>query len=172
VKTLFALIFTFVSTQVLHADISWTSAEKPVTHEFTGDETLWFVAQLYYIKGENYKKIMAANGIQDPHSVKKGTMLVIPDPVHNPHQKDLSARYKMLHEIRTEKLAGHNKHNVAPTAVESENVERTVASSPSTEKIKQTKIDNIKEIAEKESQIQNEKPKNLDSEGVRKFTAE
>jgi len=170
-KTIFALIFTLISTQVLRADISWTSAKKPVTHEFTDDETLWFVAQLYYIKGENYKKIMAANGIKDPNSVKKGTMLVIPDPVHNPHHKDLSARYKMLHEIRTEKLAG-NKHKVAPTAVESENAERSVASTASTEKIKPTKIDNIKEIAEKESQIQNEKPKNLDSEGIRKFVAE
>ncbi len=100
--SVFGIVF---SAQMSAADVSWTQQQRPVIHKVTGDETLWFIAQVYYKKGENYKKIMAANGLKTPESVKQGAMLVIPNPLFSNHAKDFQARYDFIHKIREDKFS-------------------------------------------------------------------
>jgi len=131
VKTFFYILLIFSTlffTGKAFSDVNWTRGERPVVHKFSGDETLWFVAQLYYIKGENFKKLMLSNGIQDPNKVADGTYLYIPDPVHNPFKKNLSERYSMLHEVREQKLAAVEKtsstRSIASVVVAEQNLQK------------------------------------------------
>ena len=50
----------------------------PQTHTVAPKETLWSIAEQYYGDGKQWKKIAAANDIDDPTKVAAGTVLTIP----------------------------------------------------------------------------------------------
>jgi hypothetical protein len=127
-KALLILTITMM-TSLASADVCWTEGDRPVVHQLKGDETLWFVSQLYYTHGALYTKIMLANAIRSQEDVQKGMFLYIPDPLHNPFAKNFSARYKALYRERAILLAKqHQKRAIAKIMKKPTPIKRGVAS--------------------------------------------
>lgn len=72
---------------------------KKTLHTMTKDETLWFLATVYYGNGSQYKKILSANHLTNVE-VDPGTVLNIPNPKFKPSMLNFTARYKKLYKIR------------------------------------------------------------------------
>lgn len=49
------------------------------THIVRKDETLWSIAEEYYGSGPMYKKIVEANPGIDPHGIKPGQVVIVPE---------------------------------------------------------------------------------------------
>jgi hypothetical protein len=107
-------------TSLATADVCWTKGPRPVVHQLKVDETLWFVSQLYYVQGAFYTRIMLANAITTPEDVQLGMFLYIPDPVHDPFKKNLSARYKELDKQRRHLLVKKWQRNAIAALAEFE----------------------------------------------------
>jgi hypothetical protein len=83
--------------------------KNSVKHMVTKDETAWFLANVYYGKGQKYQDILAANGFSDPQEVKEGREIIIPNPKYHKGQEDFAARYSQVWEKRAQALKERNK---------------------------------------------------------------
>lgn len=93
--------------------MSHAETGRSIEHVFTGDETLWFLSQIYYGDGSQYTRIMEANHIESSEHVREGKRLVIPSPLFTPEQPGFAVRVAHLREKRAEALA---KRGVASEA--------------------------------------------------------
>lgn len=89
------------------------SAEVLVFHEIRSDETLWFLAEVYYGRGDFYEKIMAANHVKADTKLEKGQRVLIPAPIFHPGSKEFEERFEKMKKARDAKLA--KKINKAAT---------------------------------------------------------
>lgn len=55
------------------------TSQKTNTHKVVKGETLWSIAENYYKKGSDWKKIADANNVSSPSKLEVGQDLVIPD---------------------------------------------------------------------------------------------
>jgi hypothetical protein len=94
-----------LATILITAMSIFAQAENLVFHEIRDDETLWFLAQVYYGDGNQYHKIADANMVDGKVKFTKGRRLLIPDPVYNPDASDFEKRFVALRRIRSAKLA-------------------------------------------------------------------
>lgn len=82
----------------------FTHAES-LDHTFKDGETLWFLAQVYYGKGEDYTRIIEANQLKSADRVRDGQKLTIPSPLFKPTQPGFDLRVTHLRGKRAEALA-------------------------------------------------------------------
>ena len=82
----------------------FAQAESLVFHEIRNDETLWFLAEVYYGNGKLYPKIADANMLDESSKLFKGRRLLIPEPVFSPDSSDFEQRFAMLQRRRAQKL--------------------------------------------------------------------
>lgn len=75
-----------------------------VTHKIGKDETAWFLSQVFYGKGADYKKILEANNMKSPDELVTGKEIRIRNPLHHPEQKNFTDRYTQLWEKREKVL--------------------------------------------------------------------
>lgn len=79
-----------------------------VSHTVTKDETVWFLASVYYAKGEKFPEILKANKLDHPDDIREGMKIQIPEPRFHPevvHNKETFAeRYARLWEKRAKAL--------------------------------------------------------------------
>lgn len=80
-------------------------------HTFKSDETLWFLAQLYYGDGFRYREIIAANHLKNENDVRPGQVLEIPNVVHSSNDMGWQARYMELYGQRSQALLKKNKNS-------------------------------------------------------------
>lgn len=84
-----------------YADINWARQEsKGFQHQLKKEETLWFLAQVYYGNGNEYSKILSASGISSLDKVKKGALLTIPQPKYSPSDSNFKQRYAAVMKKR------------------------------------------------------------------------
>lgn len=81
---------------------SSTSSEE--THTVGKDETVWFLATVYYGKGQEFEKILAANKMRKSEDLKEGMVIKIPSPKYSKEQSDFEAHYAELWEKRAKAL--------------------------------------------------------------------
>ena len=119
---LFGSLIVFTSLPSF-ADVNWAHGKRPVVHQFTGDETVWFLSKVYYGNSKKFERILLANALTDPHKIPNNTWLLIPSPKFSPWKKagreKHSMRYTELYQVRAAVLAAKelNKHeNVAKTS--------------------------------------------------------
>ena len=78
-------------------------------HRVADRETLWFLGQLYYGRGEHLDQIVEANPELKKRALRVGEALIIPDPrfwvdgVHTSSQQ-FQERYDHLVQVRSERL--------------------------------------------------------------------
>lgn len=89
------------------------NAEALVFHEIRNDETLWFLSEVYYGRGDQFNKIMEANHVKADTKLEKGQRILIPAPVFHPGSKEFEARFEKMRKAREAKLA--KKINKAAT---------------------------------------------------------
>lgn len=80
-----------------------------VTHTITKDETAWFLSSVYYGKGKEFDKILAANGFKNPADLKEGLEIQIPSPKFHKGQSGFAAHYSQLWDKRAKALKERNK---------------------------------------------------------------
>ena len=74
-------------------------------HEFQKDESLWFLAKVYFGKSGEYSKILKDNNLKSAGEVKAGQKLKIVDPMHAPGSEAFKARFEKLKTERATQLA-------------------------------------------------------------------
>jgi LysM repeat protein len=72
---------------------------KLTQHIMVQDETLWFLATLYYGNGAQYKKIISANHLSE-NEIGPGAVLNIPNPKFTNKMSGFKSRYVKLNKIR------------------------------------------------------------------------
>ena len=90
---IFAILvgFVFLSMKVSASELK---------HTYKKTETLWFLSQLYYGHGHEYKKIMKTNGLTSPDEIAEGKVLIIEDYRFGDDAHFLEKRYQELMEKR------------------------------------------------------------------------
>ncbi len=87
-------------------------AAQDVEHVLKKGETVWFLAQLYYGKGEHFEKILKASQVELA-AVHVGQMLKIPDATYSPQSSDFEKRFQNLWAERQQKLEAKQKRGIA-----------------------------------------------------------
>ncbi len=82
---------------------------RMVRHIVLEDETAWFLAELYYGKGSDYKKILKENGFSRPNEVVVGQVLKIKYPNYDPEDVAFNERIKILKKKRLQALGAKNR---------------------------------------------------------------
>ncbi len=77
---------------------------QTVTHVVQEDETAWFLASVYYGKGQEFTKILKSNNLVRPEDVKVGMEIQIQSPKFFKEQADFATRYAKLWEARQKAL--------------------------------------------------------------------
>ncbi len=101
------------------------AGELPVTktmteHRFHQGETLWFLSNVYYGKGTEYKKIVEANHLTGTESLKDGMVLHIPGTIWKNDTADFKVHYKEIWDQRENKLFGSNHHPAVDSRIPKE----------------------------------------------------
>ncbi len=81
-----------------------TASDRTVTHVVTEDETAWFLATLYYGQGNEFQKLLAANGLKRPGDLREGMELRILNPKYSKRNPGFAQRYADLWEKRQKAL--------------------------------------------------------------------
>jgi len=82
-----------LSLVVFVAGGAWANSKSVVTHVVTQDETGWFLATVYYGRGQDFHQILQANHLKDPKEIHKGMELKIPNAKYYRGQEGFAARY-------------------------------------------------------------------------------
>lgn len=80
-----------------------------IKHTVTKDETAWFLANVYYGKGQAFETILAANGFSDAKEIREGKEILIPNPKFHKGQSEFAAHYSELWEKRAKALKERDK---------------------------------------------------------------
>jgi len=88
---------------------TWQASAKDIHHTVTKDETPWFLATVYYGKGNDNVKILKANHLKNPDEMSEGMDVLIPDPKYDRSQSGFAARYSDLWKKRAVALKKRNK---------------------------------------------------------------
>lgn len=91
--------------------------DKEISHKVGKDETAWFLAHVFYGKGAEYTKILAANGLKSADDLVTGKEIKIVNPVHHPEQATFTDRYTKLWEKREKELAAKKSLEGSATQV-------------------------------------------------------
>ena len=84
-------------------------SKDTVKHMVTKDETAWFLANVYYGKGQEFTKILSANGYQTANELREGKEILIPSPQFHKGQSTFAAHYSELWEKRAKALKERDK---------------------------------------------------------------
>jgi hypothetical protein len=76
-----------------------------VFHVVKDNETVWFIAEIYYGKGLDFEKILSANNMKSSTELKTGEKIVVPEPRYLPDHTGFKQRYESLAKARERKLA-------------------------------------------------------------------
>ena len=104
-KLALAVFAVFVFTSQLQANgqadeknqsaLSTAASGVSAYHKLKPHETIWFVAQIYYDSGYDYKKILEANHILRPEDVVVDQELVIPNPKWLETMPEFQAHFRL-----------------------------------------------------------------------------
>jgi len=94
-KWLMGFLLVFFSARPLQAD------GVTAFHVLRPGETLWFVAQIYYNDGNEYKKLLAANHLQKAEDVDIGLEISIPNPMWLETMPTFAEHYSKLFKQRS-----------------------------------------------------------------------
>ncbi len=100
------------SKKVAHKPVVKSSpgtVQASVKHVVTKDETAWFLANVYYGKGQEFTKILSANGYQSANELREGKEILIPNPQFHKGQSTFAAHYSELWEKRAKALKERDK---------------------------------------------------------------
>lgn len=84
-------------------------SQDSVKHTVTKDETAWFLANVYYGRGQEFTKILSANGYQSANELREGKEILIPNPQFHKGQSTFAAHYSELWEKRAKALKERDK---------------------------------------------------------------
>ncbi len=90
--------------QLRTVTLNQTGPEK-VKHIFRQRDSLWFLSQIYYGKGDHFQELMSANEIADPRQIEVGTEIEIPNPKFHPEQSEFQERLAKISRDRDSQLA-------------------------------------------------------------------
>lgn len=93
------------------APVSRSFGDDEQVHVLNANESLWFIANIYYQDPTRYKEILEYNGLSSVKQVHVGHKLKIPDPFHSQSDDQFTSRYSRLFMKRAEKLALKRKEN-------------------------------------------------------------
>jgi hypothetical protein len=85
------------------------------THVVAEDETAWFLASVYYGKGQEFPKLLSSNHLQRPADMKEGMTLKIENPKYSHKSPGFKARYDKLWKAR-QKALGLSVGSELPTS--------------------------------------------------------
>lgn len=100
--------------------LSFHVEAKLVDHKVQGDETAWFLSQIYYGTGARYPEILKTNSLSSAESLQPGSIVKIENPVFDPQQKGFEERFATLKKKRETELglgwkaSDHAKKVVVP----------------------------------------------------------
>lgn len=80
--------------------VSWASAEA--VHHVEGNETAWFIAQIYYAKGNSYPQILEANHLKTAEEIHPGMDLKIPQPKFDVQTSSFKERLAQMRADRNQ----------------------------------------------------------------------
>lgn len=83
-------------------------------HPLKQDESLWFLAKLYFGNGKLFEKILRDNELQSVADLKKNQILKIINPKFPPGSPDFKERYENLYNQRELSLANARGKAPAP----------------------------------------------------------
>jgi hypothetical protein len=104
VKNILAIVILFLSPS-----LNVIASPNESKHVFKADETLWFLAQVYYGSGLKYVDIIKANKLKNESAVAVGQELVIPHPKYPSEDHNWQERYEQLYKKRAQALMNQGK---------------------------------------------------------------
>jgi hypothetical protein len=104
IKNLMALLVIFLSPS-----LNVIASPNESKHVFKADETLWFLAQVYYGSGLKYVDIVKANKLKNESAVAVEQELVIPHPKYPSEDHNWQERYDQLYKKRAQALMNQGK---------------------------------------------------------------
>lgn len=85
------------------------ASKGDVKHVVTKDETAWFLSNVYYGKGQEFEKILAANAFKSANELREGNEILIPNPKFHKGQSTFAAHYSELWDKRAKALKDRDK---------------------------------------------------------------
>lgn len=92
---------------------SSANSEAQIIHQFKKNESIWFLAKLYYGDSNRYQKIIKNNSSLDLKNIKLNQLIKIKNPKFNPETKDFSARYQTLMNQKLSSITGISETKTA-----------------------------------------------------------
>jgi hypothetical protein len=96
--------------------LSFHAGAKIVDHKVQGNETAWFLAQLYFGTGARYPEILKTNSFNSTDAIKPGGIVKIENPLYDPTQKNFQERLQQLKKKRETDLGTASAKSVHPSA--------------------------------------------------------